>query len=215
LQFLVDLYNNQKLVNSAMAASSEQQEIRMEEYLREFGYLALFIGTFLEGETILIIAAYLASKGMLNIYLVMLSAVTGTVLGDQTYFYIGRIQGISFIQKRPKLKKKWVRISGLIERRENIIILAYRFVYGFRNITPFALGILNINAMKFLVLNVIAASVWAISFSVLGYTFGAMIRNDIETYEKVFALGILFITVLVAFIYWLKKRIKNEPILPF
>jgi membrane protein DedA with SNARE-associated domain len=204
-----------QLYNSAMAASGEQQEIRMEEYLREFGYLALFIGTFLEGETILIIAAYLASKGMLNIYLVTLSAVAGTILGDQTYFYIGRIQGISFIQKRPNLKKKWVRISGLIERRENIIILAYRFVYGFRNITPFALGILNIHAMKFLVLNVIAATVWAISFSVLGYTFGAMIRNDIETYEKVFALGILFIAILAAFIYWLKKRMKNEPILPF
>ena len=187
----------------------------MEEYLREFGYLALFIGTFLEGETILIIAAYLASKGMLNIYLVTLSAVAGTILGDQTYFYIGRIQGISFIQKRPNLKKKWVRISGLIERRENIIILAYRFVYGFRNITPFALGILNIHAMKFLILNVIAATVWAISFSVLGYTFGAMIRNDIETYETVFALGILFIAVLAAFIYWLKKRMKNEPIVPF
>jgi membrane protein DedA with SNARE-associated domain len=198
-----------------MAASGEQQEIRMEEYLREFGYLALFIGTFLEGETILIIAAYLASKGMLNIYLVTLSAVAGTILGDQTYFYIGRIQGISFIQKRPNLKKKWVRISGLIERRENIIILAYRFVYGFRNITPFALGILNIHAMKFLILNVIAATIWAISFSVLGYSFGAMIRNDIETYEKVFALGILFIAVLAAFIYWLKKRMKNEPIVPF
>jgi len=199
----------------AKAVSDEEIEIRMEQYLREFGYLALFIGTFLEGETILIIAAYLASKGMLNIYLVTLSAIAGTVLGDQTYFYIGRIQGISFIQKRPNLKKKWVRISGLIERRENIIILAYRFVYGFRNITPFALGILNIHAMKFLILNVIAATVWAISFSVLGYTFGAMIRNDIETYEKFFALGILFITVLAAFIYWLKKRLKNEPILPF
>ena len=187
----------------------------MEEYLREFGYLALFIGTFLEGETILIIAAYLASKGMLNIYLVMLSAVAGTVLGDQTYFYIGRTQGISFIQKRPKLKKKWIRISTLIEKRENIIIVAYRFVYGFRNLTPFALGILNVHAMKFLILNIIAATIWATSFSILGYTFGAMIRNDIETYEKVFALGILFIVVLAAFIYWMKKRIKNDPILPF
>lgn len=187
----------------------------MEVYLREYGYLALFIGTFLEGETILIIAAYLASKGMLNIYLVMLSAVSGTVLGDQFYFYIGRIQGISFIQKRPKLKKKWIRISAMIERRENIIIFAYRFVYGFRNITPFALGILNVNAMKYLILNIIAATIWAISFSSLGYTFGAMITNEIEAYEKRIALGILFIAVLAALIYWLKKRIKNEPILPF
>ena len=198
-----------------MSASGEGKEIRMEVYLREFGYLSIFILTFLEGETILIIAACMASKGMLNIYLVTLSAVAGTVLGDQTYFYIGRIQGISFIQKRPKLKMKWIRISALIERRENVIIFAYRFVYGFRNLTPFALGILNINAIKFLILNVIAATIWATSFSVLGYTFGGMIRNDIETYEKVFALGILFITVLAAFIYWLKKRVKNEPILPF
>ena len=198
-----------------MVVSCYGKERRMEEYLREFGYLALFVGTFLEGETILIIAAYLASKGMLNIYLVMLSAVAGTVLGDQTYFYIGRTQGISFIQKRPKLKKKWIRISALIEKRENIIIMAYRFVYGFRNLTPFALGILNVHAMKFLILNIIAATIWAISFSILGYTFGAMIRNDIETYEKVFALGILFIVILAAFIYWMKKRIKNDPILPF
>jgi membrane protein DedA with SNARE-associated domain len=197
-----------------MAASGEGKSIRMEQYLREYGYLALFIGTFLEGETILIIAAYLASKGMLNIYLVMLSAVSGTVLGDQLYFYIGRIQGISFIQKRPKLKKKWVKISAMIERRENIIIFGYRFVYGFRNITPFALGILNVNPIKYLILNLIAASIWAISFSCLGYMFGAMISSDIETYEKYFALGIIFIAVLAAFIYWLKKRIKNEPILP-
>jgi membrane protein DedA with SNARE-associated domain len=198
-----------------MAASGEEKSIRMEQYLREYGYLALFIGTFLEGETILIIAAYLASKGMLNIYLVMLSAISGTVLGDQLYFYIGRIQGISFIQKRPNLKKKWIRISAMIERRENIIILGYRFVYGFRNITPFALGILNINPIKYLLLNFFAASVWAISFSCLGYMFGAMISSDIETYEKVFALGILILVFLAAFIYWLKKRIKNEPILPF
>ncbi len=140
-----------------MAASGEGKSIRMEQYLREYGYLALFIGTFLEGETILIIAAYLASKGMLNIYLVMLSAVSGTILGDQTYFYIGRIQGISFIQKRPTLKKKWIRISALIKRRENIIILGYRFVYGFRNITPFALGILNVSPIKYLILNFFAA----------------------------------------------------------
>lgn len=198
-----------------MAASGKGKATVMEEYLREYGYLALFIGTFLEGETILIIAAYLASRGMLNIYLVMLSAVSGTILGDQLYFYIGRIQGISFVQKRPKLKKKWIKISAMIERRENFIILGYRFVYGFRNITPFALGILNVSPVKYLILNIFAASIWAISFSCLGYMFGAVISSEIETYEKYFALGVICITVLAAFIYWLKKRIKNEPILPF
>jgi membrane protein DedA with SNARE-associated domain len=187
----------------------------MESYLVEFGYLALFIGTFLEGETILIIAAYLASKGLLDVYVVTLTAVLGTVLGDQTFFYIGRVQGISYIQKRPNLKKKWIRISSLIAKRENFIIMIYRFIYGFRNITPFALGILNVHAVKFLILNVIAATVWAISFSALGYTFGAVISSEIETYEKYVALGILCIVILAVFLYWLRKRLRNEPFLPF
>ncbi|GAW66758.1 hypothetical protein GPEL0_01r2252 [Geoanaerobacter pelophilus] len=54
-----------------------------KEYLQVHGYWVLFLGTFLEGEAILIFAGFLAFGGYLNIYLVMLSALAGSFLGDQ------------------------------------------------------------------------------------------------------------------------------------
>ena len=48
------------------------------EYLQVHGYWVLFIGTFLEGEAILIFAGFLASQGHLSIYGVILSAFAGS-----------------------------------------------------------------------------------------------------------------------------------------
>lgn len=67
----------------------------------DYGYLALFIGTFLEGETILVIAGFLAHSGYLELHWVILSAFLGTFAGDQTFFYLGRFKGIAFLEKRP------------------------------------------------------------------------------------------------------------------
>ena len=49
----------------------------LQQFLHDFGYFALFLGTFFEGETILVLAGFLASRGYLDIYLVMLTAASG------------------------------------------------------------------------------------------------------------------------------------------
>ncbi|MBW2474086.1 MAG: hypothetical protein JRE56_05770 [Deltaproteobacteria bacterium] len=54
----------------------------MESYIEHFGYLAILIGTFLEGETILILGGFAAHRGYLDLSLVIISAFIGTVFGD-------------------------------------------------------------------------------------------------------------------------------------
>lgn len=54
-----------------------------ESELIKYGYAALAVGTFLEGETILVIAGFLAHRGYLSMDLVILSAFLGTFFGDQ------------------------------------------------------------------------------------------------------------------------------------
>ena len=55
----------------------------MLEYLiTTYGYPALFLGTFLEGETILIIAGIAAFEGMLDIHQAILTAFIGSMSGD-------------------------------------------------------------------------------------------------------------------------------------
>ncbi len=65
----------------------------LECLVREYGYFALLIGTFLEGETILIIGGLLAKLGLLKLPTVMLVVFIGSFSGDQLYFYIGYFKG--------------------------------------------------------------------------------------------------------------------------
>src|SRR5690242_4763030 len=53
-----------------------------EPLLHHFGYLAVFIGTFLEGETILVFAGFFAERGYLKWLLVVLCAFGGAFAGS-------------------------------------------------------------------------------------------------------------------------------------
>jgi membrane protein DedA with SNARE-associated domain len=57
----------------------------------------ILVGAFLEGETLLVIAGFLAHRGYLGLPFVIAAAFAGTLAGDQLYFHIGRMyerQGI-------------------------------------------------------------------------------------------------------------------------
>lgn len=56
----------------------------LADLLREYGYYAVFLGTFLEGETVLVMAGFAAHSGYLQLPWVI--AVAGGTLGDQLYF---------------------------------------------------------------------------------------------------------------------------------
>ncbi|MBX9756712.1 MAG: DedA family protein, partial [Pseudomonadaceae bacterium] len=62
----------------------------LEQFLQDFGYFALFLGTFFEGETILVLAGFLASRGYMQIEWVLVTAFFGSYAGDQLWYYLGR-----------------------------------------------------------------------------------------------------------------------------
>lgn len=140
--------------------------------LQEYGYLAILIGTFLEGETILILGGVAAHMGILDLWLVMLSAFCGSSAGDQLYYFIGRWKGPVLLDRFPRWKGPAAKVEGHIQRHQNLIILSFRFFYGLRNVTPFMLGICRVAATRYIPLNLIGAAIWAVSFALLGYVFG-------------------------------------------
>jgi membrane protein DedA with SNARE-associated domain len=70
------------------------------------GYIALFVGTFLEGETILIVAGFLAHRGHLELHWLMIAAFLGTFAGNQTFFHFERSKGMQFLERREPWKRK-------------------------------------------------------------------------------------------------------------
>lgn len=177
--------------------------------VREYGYLAVLIGTFLEGETIVLIAGFLAFSGHLELPLVMLAAFVGSTSGDQLYFFIGRFWGRKLLAKFPAWRERTERVFYHVHRHQNLLILSFRFFYGLRNVTPFAVGMSEVTTARFVTLNLIGAAIWAIIFGYAGYSFGhafEFLMGKIKQYEMT-ALGLL---VVLGLSIWLSARLRNH-----
>ena len=181
----------------------------LEELVSTYGYVAVAVGTFLEGETILVLGGVSAHRGYLELPWVIVCAFLGSFFGDQLYFYIGRTKGEQFLNKRPHWEQKSQRVLTLLETHQTSLILGARFMYGLRTVTPFFIGLAKISPLRFFLLDAIGALIWAIVVAYLGYAFGfafqAMIP-EVKHYEIAFFSSILGLGVAI----WLVRRIRSR-----
>lgn len=182
--------------------------MHLESLISEYGYWAVLIGTFFEGETILVLGGLAAHSGYLSLPWVIAVAFIGSLSGDQLYFYIGRAKGMEFIEKRPRWHKPSQKVFDLLRRHQTPLILGFRFLYGLRSVTPFAIGASGISPVKFLILNAIGALIWAITVGTLGYLFGQVVEKvmgDIKHYEMWILGGIALMAIAV----WLIRYVRS------
>ncbi|HME43386.1 MAG TPA: DedA family protein [Syntrophorhabdales bacterium] len=187
----------------------------MEQVVAQYGYPAVLVGTFLEGETILIVAGFAAHQGYLKLSLVILAAFGGSLMGDQLYFLIGRLKGRPFLQRRSAWQAKAAKVDHLIDRHGTWIMLGFRFLYGLRTITPFVIGASRVSPSRFLLLNAAGALVWAIAVGCLGFLFGAAAETVLRNVRKIegwIVLAMLGAGAVIWVIYFLRKRkqVKRE-----
>lgn len=183
----------------------------IELIIHKFGYAAIFIGTFLEGETVLTAGGFAAHSGYLNLKLVILAAFCGAIIWDQTYFFLGHYKGASFIAKKPRWQARMRKLDGHLKRHQTWLILSFRFVWGTRTLVPFMLGMSGIRISKFVLLNVLSGIVWATLIGTGGYLFGTAVDvliGNVKYYEKI-ALAIILV---VGLSFWLvhSRRIKKR-----
>jgi membrane protein DedA with SNARE-associated domain len=191
-------------LNASLTIKSPGVTLMIGLLIQKFGYLALFLGTIVEGETILVAAGFAAHRGLLDLPLVWIVAFIGSIAGDQMFFLIGRYRGKIFLEKRPAWKSRLDRVNQYIDRYQNRLLLTFRFFYGMRTITPFALGLTDIKLSRFLILNSIGGIIWATIVGTLGYFFGSALAKiivDIKHIEMQILAGIL----LGGFIIWLLR----------
>ena len=181
----------------------------MEALIVQYGYLAVLLGTFLEGETILILGAIAAHLGYLNIFWVMVVGFTGTLIGDQFYFYLGRRHGQAALKKFPHWEARADKVLRLLQRHGTWIILGYRFMYGLRTVGAFVIGASPVSTLKFVVLNIIGAVIWVLTVAGAGYLFGNAVElliGEIKHYEIVLLITIATIATLIWLVHLYRSR---------
>ena len=149
----------------------------LHQFIVDYGLWAVLGGTFLEGESVVVFAGFLAHQHLLRLPEVMLCAFAGSFAADQLLFFLGRRYRDHRLVRRIREKLAFERALALVDRYPHGFILSLRFLYGLRTVGPVALGMSRVPALRFLVLNAIAAAIWAAGFSLLGYVFGQTIES--------------------------------------
>lgn len=170
-------------------------------------YAVVFLWTFLEGETFVIFSGVAARQGILDLGTLIACAWAGSFLGDQCYFFIGRRYGSRLLARFPRWKGGVDKALSLLARYNAGFILTFRFIYGVRNVSSFAMGMSPIAWPRFAALNFVAAGLWAVSFAGAGYAAGKALEHmlgDIATGFGLFMLGAFLIAL------WLVPRLARR-----
>lgn len=181
----------------------------LESIVDTYGYVAVLLGTFLEGETILVLGGFAAHRGYLALPGVILAAFIGSLCGDQLFFFLGRRHSQAVLARRPAWKARADQANRLLERFRTPFILSFRFLCGLRTVSPFVIGMSSVPARQFIPLNAIGALVWAVVVGTGGYLFGSALEvviGEVKRYEVEALLAIAIIGILVWISHFYRRR---------
>ena len=181
-----------------------------------YGYWAVALGSFLEGETVLALAGLAAYRGYLDFYLVCVVAGMCGFAGDQMYFFLGRFRGAQMLARFPNVQERAHKFDRLLARYHAPLIVGIRFMYGFRILGPVMLGMGRVPAWKFMVFNFIGAVIWAPLIAGIGYVFGNVLQSilhDLKRVEEYAFLAVLLVGMGLFVLHWYRAR-QPEPTQP-
>src|SRR5439155_861593 len=167
-----------------------------ELLLQKFGYLAVFVGTFLEGETILVLAGFFAERGYLRLPLVVICAFSGAFVGHVFWFWLGRTKGVKILERFPRMKNHFGRGIRMFERYGAPAIFITQWLYGLRITCAVIIGVSRISAIKFILYEAISCVVWSVVISLAGFYFGKAVERVLGRAAHIEKWGLLALVVV-------------------
>ena len=139
-----------------------------EELIRGWSYGAIVLGTFIEGEVVLIAAGTLCQQGVLSFPLVLLAGCAGSLAWSQCWFRLGRRLGLRSVERRVAWRARAEKICRWLGRHATVFVLGFRFIAGMGTVAPLFLGASGYPMKRFIGLDVMGAAAWTIVFSGAG-----------------------------------------------
>jgi len=166
-----------------------------------FAEASILIGFFFPGETAVILGGVAASRGHINIVVLIIIVVTCGIAGDSVGYLVGEKWGRRLLQTR-FLRKRGRLLDAVfkqLNRRGAIAVFLSRFTAFLRAAVPGLAGISSMPYRIFLPANAAGGLVWGTAFCLLGYILG-------HAYTKVehasgiasdVLLGLIGVTIIV------------------
>lgn len=187
----------------------------MEIFIDKFGYFAIVIGTFLEGEAILLVGGVLAMMGYLNPIGVMIAAFFGALAGDLASYFLGSLKPRRFLRAIGIVRRHEAQARKFFQKYGPASMVLGRFFYGMRIAGGFVCGLVGMPIRKFLLWAVVGCSMWAVIVGSLGYILGEgaqLLLGDIRHYQWYLMIGMIGMGLLgwIVFVRSGRRRKRHQ-----
>jgi membrane protein DedA with SNARE-associated domain len=184
----------------------------LQGFIEHYGYVAVFLGCLLEGETILVLAGFAAHMGYLSLPAIIGTAAVAGFVGDQALFTIGRRWGDALFARFPSLGSARQRAATFLDRHGAWAAFGIRFMVGMRLAGVIAIGAAGFPPSRFLPANAAGAVVWSVLVGGAGYAFGHAFTVFLERarHLELAAFAVLGAAAVVAVVVvrWRARRFR-------
>src|SRR5256885_8404049 len=145
-----------------------------------FAETGLAVGFFLPGDSLLVVSGLFAAAGKLNVALVMLAFFLGSVIGDSTGYWTGRVMGKTLFNRESSWIFKPSRVAkahAFFEKYGVKTVVLARFVPIVRTFGPLVVGAADMPYSRFLPFSVIGGLLWISTMVLVGYFLGGVIER--------------------------------------
>src|SRR5213592_4272455 len=148
-----------------------------------FAETGLAVGFFLPGDSLLVVSGLFAAAGKLNVGLVMVAFFFGSVIGDSTGYWTGRVMGKTLFNR----ESSWIFKPSRVEKAHaffekygvKTVILA-RFVPIVRTFAPLVVGAAEMPYSRFLPFSILGGVLWISTMVLAGYFLGGVIERALS-----------------------------------
>ncbi len=186
-------------------------------FVHHFGYVGIFVMTFLEStfvpipsEVTMIPAGYLVQQGEMNLFGVLAASITGTLAGSLTMYVFAAYVGRKFLYRYGRYfffgHEKMEKLDKYFASHGEISIFTGRLIPGVRHVISFPAGLAHMNLKKFTLYTGIGGSIWMCVLITVGYVIGGN-KELIKEYMP-YITGIVVVSVFFMIVMYVAKQRK-------
>jgi membrane protein DedA with SNARE-associated domain len=186
----------------------------LEHFLRDYGLWALFFAAAIEGDVTLLLTGLLIHLNVWPAGKAVAVGALGAMAGDSFYFWLGHGTARRWLTTAHG-RRVMPRIKRFAHRYGVKSLILGRYIYGARVATMVFWGMQGLPVARFLLLDALNCSIWAIGFGGIGYLFSTSIEawlGRVSRFEGWLLLGLLLFMALIGIRYfWLEfSRVPDD-----
>ena len=178
-----------------------------------FAETGLAVGFFLPGDSLLVVSGLFAAAGKLNIAFVLLAFFLGSVIGDSTGYWTGRVMGHGLFKREDSRIFKPSRVQkarDFFEKYGVKTVILAMFVPIVRTFAALVIGAAEMPYSRFLPFSIAGGALWVSTMVLAGYFLGGIIENalgiKLEDHIEKVVIVVVFLSILPPIIEWLRHR---------